>query len=138
MKERTLSEYSLFAEAWIFLAFARLVLVFVPFRRIANMLGKVMYEVPADLQQDPKVLAAVSVAIIRAGARSPWRTKCFEQAIASKIMLRLRGIRTTVYFGISKNGPGEMRAHAWLKVNDTIVTGGPDISQFTIVSWFGS
>ncbi len=138
MKGRTLSDYLLFAEAWIFLAFARLVLVFVPFRKIAKMLGKAMYEAPADLQQDPIALAGVSTAIIRAGTRSPWRTKCFEQAIAAKIMLRLRGISTTVYFGINKSNQSEMRAHAWLKVNNTIVTGGPDISQFTIVSWFGS
>ncbi len=137
MKQRAFSDYMLFTEAWLLLAFARLMLLFIPFRSIAKVLGQTMQQAPAQLLQNPQLPHAVGRAILRAGNRSPWRTKCFEQAIAAKIMLQLRGIKSTVYFGINKT-TNEMLAHAWLTVNNSIITGGPDISQFTIVSWFGS
>jgi hypothetical protein len=137
MKQRTFSDYLLFTEAWLLLALSRLMLLFIPFRSIAPVLGKAMQQAPAQLLPNPQLPNAVSIAILRAGNRSPWRTKCFEQAIAAKIMLQLRGIKSTVYFGINKT-TNEMLAHAWLMVNDSIITGGPHISQFTIVSWFGS
>jgi hypothetical protein len=137
MKKRPLSDYTLFAEAWIFLALGRLMLVFIPFKKIAKFLGKPMHESPAATLKDPFITGKLSMAIARAGKYSPWRTKCFEQAIAAKIMLQLRGIGSTVYFGVYKTTTA-MQAHAWLTCNATIVTGGPDVSKFTVISWFGS
>lgn len=138
MMKRPLAEYTLFAEAWIFLAIARLMLIFIPFRKVAKLLGRAMYEAPATILPDPAVPSRISTAIQRAGRRSPWRTKCFEQAVAAKIMLKLRGITSTVYFGVNNSTPGRMLAHAWLKSNSTTVTGGPESKDFTIISWFGS
>ena len=138
MSERSLSDYTLFAEAWGFLAFARLTLLFAPFKTIAKYLGKPMYEAAVNKPgEDSEVQARIKRAITRASLRSPWRTKCFEQAIAGKIMLKMRGIKSTVYFGVNK-AQNEMTAHAWLISNSIIVTGAQGVDKFTVVSWFGS
>lgn len=139
MKKVAFIEYLLFAEAWVLLAFARSMLVFRPFKKIAPLLGKEMYEVPADSPGSQSARQKrINVAILRAGRFSPWRTKCFEQAIAAKIMLKRRGMKSTVFFGVFKSASNELMAHAWLKSNGVVVTGGPKVDQYTVVSWFGS
>ena len=75
MKQRTFSDYLLFTEAWLILAFARLMLLFIPFRSIAPVLGKAMQQAPAQLLQKKQLPHLISIAILRAGTRSPWRTK---------------------------------------------------------------
>jgi hypothetical protein len=137
MKTKTREEFMFFIEAWLFLAFARSMLIILPFKKIAPTLGKMKDEVTnADL--DIAVLNKIQMAVLRGSRYSPWRTKCFEQAIAAKIMLKKRHIKSTLYLGVLKDVSNELRAHAWLKANDVIVTGGPEVNKFTVISWFGS
>jgi hypothetical protein len=134
MKKLTWKEYMLFAEAWILLAVARLVLVTVSFKKIAAKLKdreSKEYRIPA-----PAELKMITDAIIRAGSRSPWRTKCFEKALAGKMMLRRRGISSTIFFGVRKDGQQKMHAHAWMKSTGFVVTGGTGIDQYTLLSKF--
>jgi hypothetical protein len=126
--------YLLAAEAWLWLLLGRLLLLFVPFRKIARLLGKAMHQ--GTQKDDDNVGDTICIAILRAGKRSPWRAKCFEQAIAAKIMLKLRGVKSTIYFAVNKN-ENSMLAHAWLKVNGKTITGGPEVEGFKIISWFG-
>lgn len=102
------------------------------------MLGKTMQEAPPNAVSAMEKQEKVKLAILRASRFSPWRTRCFEQAIAAKIMLGKRHMHSTVYFGVFKNDDSEMCAHAWLVSNDAIVTGGPKIDHITVLSWFGS
>ncbi len=138
MKIVSIREYVLFGEAWLLLAFARALLLVRPFRKIAPLLGKAMQEAPSNTIRQLALQKQITLAILRAARFSPWRTKCFEQAIAAKIMLRRRHIYSTVYFGVFRDASDEMRAHAWVKINDVIVTGGPSTDHITIISWFGS
>jgi hypothetical protein len=137
-KKVSLTEYFLFTEAWIFLAFARLSLIILPFKKIAPMLGKTKFEAGEISEGPQEKQKRIGIAILRGCHYSPWRTKCFEQAIAGKIMLKRRGIKSTVFFGVVKGSTNEIHAHSWVKSNGVIVTGGPRVDQYTIVSWFGS
>jgi len=139
MKQLSSKEYFLFTEAWLLLAFARAMLILLPFKRIAPLLGRVNEEVPTDDSDGNKaVLKNIQVAILRGSRYSPWRTKCFEQAIAGKVMLKKRGIKGTLYLGVFKDQANKLRAHSWLKAGDMVVTGGPVIEQYTVMSKFGS
>lgn len=105
------------------------------------MLGKTGKKHPnGDFNNnDDKVLQKISVAILRGSKYSLWRSKCFEQALAAKTMVRRRHFESTIYFGVYKNPADEkLMAHAWLISNDEIVTGGPDIDRYTILSSFKS
>jgi len=94
-------DHLLFVEAWIMLALARIALVFAPFRKLIGFMkakakcGVAVLEVTVCQKQ-------ISVAIIRSSRRSPWRAKCFEQALAAKMMLRRRNLQSTISFAVTK------------------------------------
>ncbi len=132
----------MFTEAWLWLALARTMLLFLPFRKLAPILGEKIPP-PADQEdkhheQDDKLLR-IGTAILRAGNKSPWRTECFEQALAGKFMLKTRCMPSTVFFGVSKNRrKGNFNAHAWLRCGNCIVTGDKHLEQFTVIACFKS
>ena len=85
-------------EAAVTLWFARLWLVLVPFRKVAEKLGtsypatapKTML-IPTSEGEDA-IAKQVSEAVIRASKNVPYRAVCIQQAVAAKIMLARRGI----------------------------------------------
>jgi hypothetical protein len=128
-------------EAWCMLAIARILLLLLPFRKLAPLLGKRS----SPESEDPYIplyhtrLTRISTAILKAAAYAPWRTQCFEQALAARLMLRFRGLTTTVFFGVSKSKKkGNFNAHAWLQCNGLTITGGKQLEQFTIIACFKS
>lgn len=122
-----------FLEAWLLLARARMILVFRPFNKILPVLQD---KTNNSRKPDIALLQLVKLSIARAAKRSPWRTKCFEQALAARMMLKRRGIATITYFGVLKNTDNKMEAHAWLKCGDFVVTGWRRISEYKIVGMF--
>jgi hypothetical protein len=82
------------------------------------------------------LLKSVSVAISRASRYVPWRCKCYEQAIAAKVILRGYGLETTLYYGVAKDPDNKLIAHAWVRCGDYIVTGRPGMKRFTVVGTF--
>jgi hypothetical protein len=135
----SIRDLRLFTEAWILLAAARLTLVFIPFRKIAPKLGEnITDQLPlARVEKAIHGQQDVRTAILRAAARSPWRTACFEQALAAKIMLKNRKIGSVIYFGVQKN-QDNLLAHAWLESGGITVTGGKDLSPFSVIAGFKS
>lgn len=128
-------------EAWCLLALARIMLLILPFRKLAPLLGKRSSPETEDLYNPlhHDRLHRISTAILKAAAYSPWRTQCFEQALAARLMLRCRGLATTVFFGVSKSRKkGNFNAHAWLQCNGLTVTGGKHVEQFTVIACFKS
>ena len=96
-------EYLFFAEAWLLLALARLILLLIPFKKILPLLGKQISNNEVGIIENTNSLQHISIAIARASRYSFWRTKCFEQALAAKLMLRIRKRISTIYFGVKKN-----------------------------------
>jgi len=123
---------ALAAEAVVFLALARFAVLVLPFRRIAPRLGVHRGETPAAVDLSP-ASRRVGWAIGTASRRTPWRSKCLEQAIAAKAMLRVRGIESTLYLGVTRE---PFMAHAWLRVGELHVTGGQDVSRYAVVASF--
>lgn len=74
----------------------------------------------------------VAFAVPRVAARLPWRTDCLVQALAARRWLAYWGIPTQVAIGVDRNQGGAFSAHAWLKHDEIIVTGG-ETSQFTVL-----
>jgi len=136
---RSLKDYFLFAEAWLLLAVARLMLVFLPFKKIMPLLGKRDSNTTSEPQNHNSTLSAIKLAIMRACGYSPWRTKCFEQALAAKMMLKRRGFISTVFFGVYKdNDSSKLNAHAWLQCGEQVLTGGNNLERYTVLSSFTS
>jgi hypothetical protein len=128
---------ALMVEALVLLAFARLAVLFLPFRWVAKLLGRQAAE--TGLQHDPQnalVIERVCWMLPTVARNVPWESKCLDQALAAKVMLRRRGIATTVYFGVQHDDHGRLAAHAWLRSGTRYVTGGASRNQFAIINTF--
>jgi Transglutaminase-like superfamily len=62
-------------------------------------------------------------AVERVARLLPWHPKCLPQAIATKAMLRRRGIACYSHLGVIYSDP--VTAHAWITVGGTVVQGAP-------------
>lgn len=140
-----LTDRLLTIEAAIFLAIARTWLLVVPFRNIAETLGTSHPATaprgmlaPAS-EQENEVARRVSEAVKRAAKNIPVHAVCIQQAIAAKLMLRRRRIRSIMHFGVARGIPESgagMRAHAWLQTASVEVTGFPLDDDLKEIAYF--
>ena len=127
----------LFLEAAFWLGIARLSLLILPFRWIAPYLGRHMAESPEGMEKNwEDFVVRVSWAVQKASRHLPWECRCLVQAMAGKGMFKLRGIPSTLYLGMAKDGEDKFKAHAWLRSGDVLITGEQDMNLFTVVSTF--
>ena len=124
---------ALIAEAAFWLLAMRLALVLVPFPRLARRLGA--FVPPAD----PRVAAAgapttpqaarlareIGWAVTRGAVHVPFNAVCLPQAMAARIMLKRRGVRSVMRFGAARGTDQPLDAHAWLDAAGVKVTGYP-------------
>jgi hypothetical protein len=116
------------------------VLVFVvPFRWTARWFGGATPPSPQTIPSPKRLAHACYVAkrLQRVAAHVPWRTTCLVRAIAGSLLLRRRGIASTIRFGVNR-ADGGLTAHAWLLVGDTIILGGDVASGFRPLADLGS
>jgi hypothetical protein len=134
---------TLLLQAVVWLALARLALVFIPFRKLAERFGTVTTpdKLPetggARLAEDQALLVrTIGWAVTRAARYVPFRAVCLPQAIAAQSMLGRRGIASVMHFGVMKKTGEEMSAHAWLDADGIEVTGYPVGPEFVEVARF--
>jgi hypothetical protein len=125
-------------EAFLFLGLARAAVLAVPFRILARGLGQPSRWHGHSAANEAVASATVELAELaeRVSRHTPWKSNCLAKAIAVKLMLRCRGVRITMYFGMAKNDKGEFEAHAWTCSGKTILTGGPEIGRYAVVAAF--
>jgi hypothetical protein len=130
-------EKRLFTEAYCLTGVVRLAVLLLPFRWLSPLLGQHMLESPE--QEDAANIEAarlVGRVVERASRYTPWASKCLVQAIVGKILLRQRGISSTLYLGVGREAGNGLVAHAWLRSGGVILTGGQGRERFTIVGKF--
>jgi hypothetical protein len=135
MKNKTFFDYSLFLEAWICLSLAKLLIIFLSFKKIAALIGKPQIESPKEFYTDNKI-RDIEVAVIRGIKYVFFSSKCYDQALATTFMLKRRKISSTIYFGLHKESE-RLSAHAWVRCGEKIVSGRLGHERFTPVAWFG-
>ena len=126
-----------YIEATIEMFKARTLLLIRPFKKIAPTLGTLDAE---GVDNEPCEATRQSIKTVASSIKSmakyvPWQSKCFVQAIAAKNMLEKRGIETTLYLGVIKEG-SDMKAHAWTRTGAYFVTGGKGSQGYTVVKTF--
>jgi hypothetical protein len=126
----------LLGEAFGSLAIARLAIRLAPFRRIEPFLGRRMAESPRAVRTHAETAKRISWAVRTAGRYTPWKSACLAQAIAAKMMLKIRGATSTLYLGLKRNEDEGLCAHAWLRHGETILTGRPGLEEFVMIVAF--
>lgn len=87
-------------------------------------------------QAQAQVARRVSWAVRRASGLTPWPSVCLLQAITAKVLLRRRGIPSTLYLGATFDESKSLLAHAWLRCGPLYVTGGPGHEHYGVVASF--
>jgi hypothetical protein len=132
-------ERGLLLEASLALAVGRLVVLLVPFRRIASLLGEQMAESSREISSaDVTSSKRISWAISAAARHLPWDCRCLVCASATMIMLSWRRIPATFYLGVSFDDEQRMLAHAWVRAGEVIITGCKESSGYTVVATFAT
>lgn len=125
---------------WVLLGFSRLLVLTIPFRRLAPRLGRHQGANPwvpvLSRSQEDRALA-IGRAVRLAARYTPWTSNCFPQAVAARLLLGLYGIPYVLYFGLARDPESAaMKAHAWVAAGRIRVTGGASFRQFTVVGCF--
>jgi hypothetical protein len=128
----------LLTEAFIMLGFSRFVLLTLKFKKIAPKLGGYMRQAPEEanalqITEAREVGWAVNVM----SRHTSWESKCLVQAMAAKLMLSRRKLKSTLYLGMTKDENGKLMAHAWIKSCGLTLTGDGNTEKFTVISLFG-
>jgi hypothetical protein len=135
---------ALLAEAVACLLAARLALIFVPFPRLARRLGT--FVPPTDSRVSQMRAAAapdqsrraeeIGWAVTRAARYVPFKAVCLPQAMAARVMLKRRGVKSVMHFGAAKGHDKPIDAHAWLDAAGVEVTGYPVAENFAEIACF--
>jgi len=111
-------EKSMLAEALFLSLYVRLLILFVPFRKLEKRFGvkteTSSFDKTADKTQQ---LISIKKSIMRLKSRTLWRYKCYEQSLTALQMLKKRKLPYTLYFGVNKENQ-KLFAHVWIESNN--------------------
>ncbi len=117
------------ATAW--LAIARIMLVIMPFRHLSARLSAKSNS--TEIEPDQDLLHRIAYVVSVAANHVPWRSDCFPQTIAARMLLKRHGYPSTIHFGVNRAGKDHLEGHAWLTCGETVVTGGKNLNRYTEV-----
>jgi hypothetical protein len=125
--------WGLCLEASWALAASKLRTSFLPFRYWAWPHGRFQSETfPEPRAADLERIHRVRNVIKRLGRFTPWRSKCLDQALAVQRLLARRGMGSTMYYGMRRDG-GTWIAHAWVRCGDQRAIGYLPDADYTVV-----
>ncbi len=104
------------AVGWLLLSHAAIFLI--KFQRIT----KWMETKARTASGNSAAMSDVSWAMRVIVPRTPWRNGCLVQTLATAIMLRQRGVSSTLYLGVAKDSSNLM-AHSWLSCGNAVMIG---------------
>ena len=122
------------ATAW--LAIARAMLAAMPFRHLSARLSAENNS--TEIEPDRDLLQRIAYAVSAAANNVPWRSDCFPQTIAARMLLKRFGYASTIHFGVDRVGEDGLEGHAWLTCGETVVVGGPELNRYAEMHRFGA
>lgn len=122
------------------LAFAKMVILFIPLKKIAPRLGELNGTTAVSLtQQQLQQAERVKHFILMVSGNVPWNSVCLDQALAAMLLLRRYKIPCRLCLGVKKNeAQKKLDAHAWIECDDTILVGGIRSRLYTKVAHFAN
>lgn len=132
-------EKLLLLETFLLTGIIRFVILFVPFKKLATLVGKYKEESSEMISDEDKVIARkISWVVFAVSNRTPWESKCLVRALTAQIMLSARKISSTLYLGVARDEEKKLIAHAWLRSGENIITGAHEKAEFTEVAKFAN
>lgn len=131
-----------FLPVWTLLGLSRFAILAFSFRRLAPWLGahtQACVWVPVlDKREEARALH-IGCVIRLASRYTPWKSNCFPQAVAARLLLGLYGVPYALFFGLTRDQEiSGITAHAWVAAGRVSVVGGNSFDRFTVVGCFVS
>ncbi|NVO10093.1 MAG: lasso peptide biosynthesis B2 protein [Bacteroidales bacterium] len=131
------SERKLFILTFVKATFISLLLICIPRRIILKKIGILGVETALGITEENRIVVVkVAKSIRRTVKYSPWKISCFAKGITAKYLLKRKGINSTLYLGVAKDGLDKLTAHAWLRCGSIVVTGKEEMHRFIVVAFF--
>jgi hypothetical protein len=122
------------AAGWLLIA--RIMLVALSFERLSTRLSATNQS--SQIEPDADLLQRISFAVSAAANNVPWRSDCFPQTIAARMLLKRFGYASTIHFGVERAGEDVLNGHAWLTCGETVVTGGAELDRYVEMHRLGA
>jgi hypothetical protein len=132
---RRWSDVPLAIEALLFLAGARAAIAFLPFRTVARLASRGRNP-SGSIDADAPFVTRLQWAMRGWSTRVPWRCLCFEQGLATHLMLRRRGIASTLYYGVAPIRENAIEAHVWVRAGSHDIIGAENAADFVPLATF--
>ena len=129
-------EWLILSEASAMLALASLAISFVPFRTLVGALGAAYPQTGGDESSDARRADEASWAVRAAAPFLPWRTVCFQKGLALHVMLRRRGIRSLLHYGVAQRAETGLAAHVWVSAGERVLIGGREAPEFACLATY--
>ena len=126
----------MFCKAFILCGFYRFIILNINFGKVKRLLGEKGKEsnFKSDIEHY-KIAKKVGIIVRLAGSHTPWESKCLVQAMTAQKLLKDKGVETTLYLGVARDG-SNMLAHSWLRCGELFVTGGNGDLNYIRVNCF--
>lgn len=127
--------------AWILIGLSSAAIAFVPFRRLASLLGTnlgaVTHQPDCSAAQQHRATRLRTVIGI-AARHAPFRSNCLPQAFAARILCGIWRVPCALHLGLAKGEDGQaLIAHAWTACGTVTITGGArSFTRYKAVSCF--
>lgn len=124
LRRLSLPETLILAEALVLVVLAAPVVRFSPFPFLGRLASLPIRRPLTDAVRREVLIDRVAWAVAVASKRSPLRALCFECGLSAQLMLRRRGIDSTLHFGAAPNAVRGLEAHVWVVADQMDVSGG--------------
>lgn len=129
----------MFIEAFILSGIYRFMVVYLPFKCVKKRLGEAKKESPQKESLEAYQMAKeIRSVVLLACKYTPWESKCLIRAMLVQHFLKRKKIATTIYLGVNKDDFNNMKAHAWIRCGEMIVTGEYEKKHFVQVAYFSN
>lgn len=130
----------LYLTVFFYSAFVRFCMLFVKYKLYESLLGergKIAPDIDLTSFQLQKI-QQVKTVVLASSKYTLWQSKCMVQALSAKWLLNKYQIPSTIYFGVVKDNQNDkkLKAHAWLKINQMIITGAKGHQKFKVVNFY--
>ena len=129
----------MFIEAFILSGVYRFMVLYLPFKYVKKRLGVPKKESAKEESVEVYRLAKeIRGLVLLVCKYTPWESKCLIRAMLVQHFLKRKKIATTIYLGVNKDDLNNMKAHAWIRCGEMIVTGQYEKDHFIQVAYFSN
>lgn len=135
-KQAVLRRAFIIIYTWILLFLCRVLIFLFPLKRLQRIVGKPVANLIETNNSTNQIRKAFSAGryVRKAAKFAFWKTNCYDQALATAVLLQHSGISFNFLLGLNKKN--SLKAHAWINVNGHTVIGRHQKGLYSIIGIF--